>query len=408
MILTVGAYLPTPLYPWYQESFAFNDLTMVIVYATFAVVSAPGLLLFGPASDVLGRRRVLQIALVLGALSSLCLLLAGNTWVLLLGRALQGLAVGSATGAATAMIVDQASDRQRVWASLLATVAFVGGTALGPLLSGMLAEYAPMPSMLPYAVHLVLLGLLWPCVSKLPSAAPVSLRYWRPTRIRLPRAIRRPFFLSSAVGFLAWTVVGIFLSSVPAALARTTGIENMAVSGALLAAMLTMSLLVQPVVLLVDPRKLQLIGLGILLFAVILLGLAGIGSLALTLVAALLAGAGQGIAYSAASSRVDGLTTAEYRGGVNAGAYIAFYLGSGLPAVAVGAMTFWLTLDAAISVIALGTAAAIIVVGTAVLWDALHFRVGRVGFSSSTGRGHVIDDYHHVAQGDRHRPGGYI
>lgn len=56
--LTAGAYLPSPLYPAYRAAFVISDLAMTLIHATFALVSAPALLLFGSASDALGPRSV--------------------------------------------------------------------------------------------------------------------------------------------------------------------------------------------------------------------------------------------------------------------------------------------------------------------------------------------------------------
>src|SRR5699024_10210978 len=76
ILLTIGASLPTPLYPAYQHAFEFNDLTMTLIYAMFALVSAPALLLFGPASDTLGARVVLRAGIAAAAVASVCFALA--------------------------------------------------------------------------------------------------------------------------------------------------------------------------------------------------------------------------------------------------------------------------------------------------------------------------------------------
>ncbi|MFD0776192.1 MFS transporter, partial [Streptomonospora algeriensis] len=83
VVLTAGAYLPSPLYPGYQAAFGFSDLVMTLIYATFALVSAPALLLFGPAADALGPRPVLRSSVGAAALGSACFALAeGPAWLL--------------------------------------------------------------------------------------------------------------------------------------------------------------------------------------------------------------------------------------------------------------------------------------------------------------------------------------
>ena len=95
VVLTAGAYLPSPLYPQYQVAFGFSDLMLTLIYAMFALVSAPALLLFGPAADALGPRTVRGSAAV-AAFASTCSCWPTGGW-LLVGRAAQGLALGAVT-----------------------------------------------------------------------------------------------------------------------------------------------------------------------------------------------------------------------------------------------------------------------------------------------------------------------
>src|SRR5699024_1834400 len=165
VVLTIGAYLPTPLYPAYQHTFEFSDLTMTLIYAMFALVSAPALLVFGPASDVLGARVVLRASITAAAVASVCFALAPGPVMLLIGRASQGLALGAATGAATALITERTTVRNGGRVLPVAGMAFVAGTAAGPILAGGMAQYLPMPTLLPYLLHLALLGIGWVRVS---------------------------------------------------------------------------------------------------------------------------------------------------------------------------------------------------------------------------------------------------
>ncbi|GAB3520582.1 MFS transporter [Arthrobacter monumenti] len=368
LVLTAGAYLPTPLYPAYQQAFGFTDLTMVLIYATFALVSAPALLLFGPASDVLGRRSVLRVSLLLAGLGSLCFLIADGPALLLVGRAAQGLALGAATGPATALIIESRTEQKRLWASVLATMAFVAGTAAGPLAAGVLAQYAPAPQLLPYLIHVALLAVGWRRVSTLTSAPTQRLRQWRPTRPQVPDGMRQRFAVAAATGFLAWTVAGIFLATIPTILTRVTGITNLAITGGIVAAMLTCSMLVQPLVLRLSSRLAQLMGLAALLASLVILILTVGSSPVATMLAAVAAGIGHGLAYGSATATVDAATPAHNRGGVNAALYLAFYLGAGAPAVAVGLLTIWQPLTLAVSWLSAATAVLVPLIGAAILF----------------------------------------
>lgn len=365
VVLTAGAYLPTPLYPAYQHAFGFSDLTLTLVYALFALVSAPALLLFGPASDALGPRTVLRISVGMAALASGCFALAqGQVW-LLVGRAAQGLALGAATGAATALITEHARGRNRAKASTLASMAFVAGTAAGPIAAGALAQYAPAPQVLPYLVHLVLLAVGWQRVSAL--TAPASrMRRWRPTRPHIPSGIRPLFATAAASGFLAWTVAGLFLAVIPAVLSREADINNLAIIGGIVGAVLTCSVLSQPLVARCGTYRTQLAGLGALLASLGALAVTGGGLVLVTVIAAMAAGTGHGLAYGGAAAAIDAAAPPGNRAAINSALHLAFYLGAGGPAVAVGLLSIWHSLATAVSWLSIGTAVLVPLVAVAI------------------------------------------
>lgn len=349
VVLTIGAYLPSPLLPGYQHDFGFGDLSMTLIYATFALVSAPALLLLGPATDVVGPRSVLRASLIAGAVASLCFALASGPLWLVAGRAAQGIALGTATGAASVLISQNARER----GALLASTAFVAGTAAGPIVGGVLAEHAPAPFVLPFLLHLVALGYGWSRVSALPTSAPSGR--WRPTRPRIPAGMRSVFGVSAATGFLAWTVVGLFLSLIPALLDRA-GHTDLAVSGSVLGAVLICSVLTQPLVSRWGAHRAQLHGLCALFVSLVLLALAGGGSALITLVAAVTAGAGHGLAYGGAAAAVERTAPPAQRGAITGALYLAFYLGAGCPAIAVGLIALGEPLGTATSWVAVAVA----------------------------------------------------
>ncbi len=365
IVLTAGAYLPSPLYPAYQGIFGISDLTMTLVYATFALVSAPALVLFGPASDVLGPRPVLRASIVVAAVGSTCFAVAsGPTW-LLVGRAAQGLALGAATGAAGVLISARPRGRGGMSGPVLASIAFVAGTACGPAAGGVLAQYAPAPHVLPFVLHLALLGIGWRRVSALAESAR-SPRRWTPARPEIPRGMRLLFVSAAATGFLAWTAAGLFLAVIPVLLDRAAG-TGPAVTGAVLAAVLLCSLGAQPLVARLGARYAQLAGLAAVLVGLGVLAITAAGSTSATLVAAVVVGAGHGLAYGAAAAEIEAVTPAGRRGGVLGALYLAFYLGAGCPAVAVGLVTLRYSLSTATSWITAVAAGLVPVVGVLVL-----------------------------------------
>ncbi|GAB3474041.1 MFS transporter [Amycolatopsis cihanbeyliensis] len=366
VVLTAGAYLPSPLYPGYQGAIGFSDLTMTVIYATFALVSAPALLLCGSASDALGPRTVLRAAVVAAAVGTACFAVASGTMWLVVGRAAQGIALGAATGAASALIGQHAGGSKGGGGTVPASTAFVAGTAIGPIAGGLLAQYAPAPLVLPFVLHLVLLWFGWRAVSALPAPSAPRARRWIPTRPRVPAGARPLFATAALTGFLAWAVAGLFLSVIPALLDRAAH-TNLAVTGGVLGAVLVCSVLAQPVVPRVGPRYAQLAGLAALSGSVVVLALSLGGRPSLTLLAAVIAGAGHGLAYGGAVAAMERGTPPDRRGAVTGALYLAFYLGAGCPAIAIGLitlghslMTATLCVTAAVAVLVPLNAAAVV------------------------------------------------
>jgi MFS family permease len=97
-VTMVGTTLPTPLYPLYQQRYGFSELTITIIFATYAAGVIAALLLAGRLSDETGRRPVLLAGLAFSALSAIAFLLADGLALLLVGRILSGISAGIFTG----------------------------------------------------------------------------------------------------------------------------------------------------------------------------------------------------------------------------------------------------------------------------------------------------------------------
>src|SRR5262249_55313201 len=171
LLLMAGANLATPLYAVYAKQFDFSSLTLTTIFATYAAVLVPALVLFGRLSDRLGRRIVILLGLR-SAARALALFAAAQSTPWLSGaRALQGPPVGSTSGAAPAALVELAPGDDRRRAALLAGLAQAGGSALGPLAAGVLAQWAPAPKQLCYLVGLAATVIAAVFVLRLPRPA---------------------------------------------------------------------------------------------------------------------------------------------------------------------------------------------------------------------------------------------
>ncbi len=118
-------------------SAALTNLTPVSFFFFFAV----GTLLWGPISDKYGRKPVLLAGTGLYTISSLFCALAGNVYVLIVARIVEGFGAGAIIAVSMALIKDCFSGKQRE--SMLAIVQSVGGLApmIAPVLGGILLQF---------------------------------------------------------------------------------------------------------------------------------------------------------------------------------------------------------------------------------------------------------------------------
>lgn len=338
-VCMTGTTLPTPLYPLYQQKFGFSELTVTVVYAVYAFAVIGALLLAGNASDAVGRRPVLLWGLACAAASAVCFLLAPDIAWLYAGRLLSGLSAGLFTGAATAYVMESAPPGRASRATFVATAVNMGGLGCGPLLAGILAEYAPWPLRLPYAVHLTLVAcsvavLLW-----LPETVRNlrPLRTVRPQRPGVPPHVRAVFGPAAAAAFVGFALFGVFTSVSPAFLAQYLGVTDHAVSGAVVATAFFASIAGQTAVGRVGVgRSLPLGCAGLLAGLALLAGALHWDSLALVVPSALVGGVGQGLAFRGALTEVSRASPPDRRAAVISSLFVVAYAGISVPVIGVG------------------------------------------------------------------------
>ncbi|MDS1269785.1 MFS transporter [Lipingzhangella sp. LS1_29] len=353
-VLSAAANMASPLYPTYQQVLGISALTMTVLYATFAATAVPSLLLFGPAGDALGRKPVLLASLTCAFGGTAVFAVGGDVSALFLGRVLVGVGLGMGTGAGIAAMVESAPACHPARGSTLATVAFVVGSGAGPLLAGVLAQYLPQPTTLPFGVMLALLGGAGLLALSLRGSMLPARRVWRPTRPTVPRPVRVVFAVAAVGGFLGWAVVGVFLALLPSVAESSTDTPNYALSGAVVGAVLFCSALSQFVAPRLAPRAAQTLGLTGLAIGMTLLVssylplFADGGSLAVLAIAAVVCGCGHGLGYWGAAREIDIRAPHRYRAGVSAALYLGFYAGAGIPALAVGLLSLAGSLQTAI------------------------------------------------------------
>jgi MFS family permease len=358
-----GTTLPTPLYVLYQEDLGFAEPMLTVIFAVYAAGVLAALLLFGRASDELGRRRMLLAGLACAAFSAVAFLLDQGLALLIVGRVLSGLSAGIFTGTATAALVDLAGTGQGRRATLVATASNMGALGLGPLVAGILAQLAPQPLRLPFWVDLALIVLALLAVWAMPETVHVPehprLRLSRPD---LPQQVRPVFIRAATAGFAGFAVLGLFAAVAPSFLLDLLHEPSHALSGAVVFTVLAASTLGQVTIARrLGDRALAagcvalIAGMGVLAA-----GLAAT-SLALVIVAAVIGGLGQGLCMRAGLEAVNTRAPAERRAGVASTFFIVMYIGISLPVIGMGLAATHLGLQTA------GIAASITVAGIAAI-----------------------------------------
>jgi EmrB/QacA subfamily drug resistance transporter len=128
--------------PSIQEDLNIAESTVQWVITAYAITFGGFLLLGGRMADLLGRRRIFIVGLVLFTLASLACGLAWSAGVLILSRAVQGLGAAIISPAALSIVTttfEEGAERNKalgIWGALGGS-----GAAVGVLLGGILTKY---------------------------------------------------------------------------------------------------------------------------------------------------------------------------------------------------------------------------------------------------------------------------
>lgn len=337
-----GTTLPTPLYGLYQEHIGFSSLMVTVIYATYAAGVIAVLVLASNFSDLLGRRPVLLAALGLSAASGLCFVLEGGLPLLFTGRVLSGLSAGLFTGTATVFVMELAPEDRRGRAGFAATAANMGGLGCGPLLAGILAAYAPWPLRLPYLVHLGLLAVAVSLTLPLPETVPhrQPRPALRPRLPHVPQEVRRVFVPAALAAFAGFSMFGLFTSVAPSFMARTLGVHDLAVSGAVVFSAFAASTVGQLAMPRVGAGRALPVGCFVLVVGMVFIGCSLLfTSLPLLAAGAVVSGLGQGLSFRAGMAAVSSRAPQDRRGETTSAYFVVAYLGISLPVIGVGALS---------------------------------------------------------------------
>ncbi|HEY4418727.1 MAG TPA: MFS transporter, partial [Pseudonocardia sp.] len=313
-------------------------------FAVYILGLAPGLLLGGPASDVRGRRWVLLPGLVVSVPASAVLALGGLPGVaepaLFAGRFLFGAVTGVAMAVGTTWVKELS---QPPWdpgadagtGARRAAMALSAGFGGGPLVAGLLAQWAPLPMELPYLVHIVITLVAIAAVLGVPET-----RVARAPRQRIQLRVALPARFRWVVAPMApWVFGGLSISFAvqPAVLAGVTGDLGLVFATLVTVVTLGAGVAVQPWARRLDRRSPALtarVGLAATVAGVLLAAWsAALGSVVLAVVTAAVLGTAYGLCLVAGLLEVQRMAAPEHLGALTAVYYTITYAGFLFPVV---------------------------------------------------------------------------
>ncbi len=331
--VSFGTNVSTPLLLLYQERLDLSAWLVTWIFAIYPVGLAPALIYAGPASDVLGRRRVMVPGVVLSAVASMVMMVgADRLGLLLLGRFLLGAVSGIVFTVASAWMLEL-SVEDGLWGARLTGLVLYGGFGGGALLSGVLAQWAPGPLTLPYLVHLVLVAAGLLALRRIQeTVTPDRSRRIRP-RLGIPPGTLTPF-----LKVMTPTALGVFgfpslaLGLFPVLLRPAMGSIAVLVTG--LVAGLGMGSIVpaQAAVARIGPGRAAPIGLAVGSVGCLLGTLAfGTDLWPLLIPATVAMGAASGLCLTSGLRMVDLTTSPGDRGALTGSFYAVAYAGMTMP-----------------------------------------------------------------------------
>jgi MFS family permease len=338
--------VPTPLYVLYQHRDGISNLMVTVVYAVYAVGVIGSLFLGGHLSDWIGRRRIFVPALLANAVSAVVFILDPSVVGLIVARVISGISVGLTTATATSYLAElhasarpTASQRR---AEAVATASNLGGIGFGPLVAGLLAQFASAPLVLPYVVFGIALVVLALAVALSPETVrrrEPRPRY-RPQRIAVPAQARSLFFAATLAGLATFAVFGVFNSLVPSFLAGTLHEHSHAIAGAVAFAAFGAGAAAQilgagtPTLVLLR-HSVAIVALGMALTA----GAMWSDSLAMFVIGGVITGAGGGMVFKGSLAVAASTAPPGSRAEVLAGFFLGAYIGLSVPILGLGIAT---------------------------------------------------------------------
>lgn len=228
-------------------------------------------------------------------------------------------------------------------------MANMGALGAGPLVTGLLSQWAGSPLRLAFWVDLALLVAAGIGVWAMPEPITrTSHPQLRPQALKMPNEMRSTFTEAALAGVAGFAVLGLLTAVTPAFLGQELGVTSRAIVGLVVFALFAASLAGQLALEFIPERAAIPTGAGALI--------AGMGSLALGLAASslawlvlggVMAGFGQGLSFRGGLTQVNERSPAAERGAVASRFFVVMYIAISLPVIGEGILAQEIGLRAA-------------------------------------------------------------
>ncbi|GAB3296453.1 MFS transporter [Pseudoclavibacter terrae] len=368
MLMMIAASAPSPFYPELAAQFELPPVAITLIFAVYAFTMLATLLLTGALSDTVGRRPVIATGSVVLAASLLLFWQSGGLAMLLIARALQGIAAGLLLPALSAMVVDFAPPRQSEAASLWNTIAAMTGLGIGAITSAFVLDLVVDASSAVFGtlavVFILAAAVVWATPDSTRSTR--SARSTRSTGVRVERSrserprshlavparLRRPLGVAVPAIIAGWATNGLFLALASSLVAQEFGAtthaqQSVAIPIFAVAGIITSVLLRRRSARLVSVYGTSALGVGT---ALSLLALA-LNSLPVYLLTVAVVGTGFGTAFMGVLKTLMPRVGPTERAAVMAVIYTVSYLAFGVPTIVAGLLVPVATLRGAMTVV---------------------------------------------------------
>lgn len=160
-----------PAVPALREAFAIDNSQVGMVTIVFSLLTMSSTMLMAGLSDRYGRRPIYLLCVAGFAIGSLVVAIAPAFWVVLLGRAIQGLSAGGVTPTASAVVGDAFPPEERGKALGLIGATFGMAFLIGPLFASLILVFLTWQWI--FLLNLPVAALiLWMGARALPAATP--------------------------------------------------------------------------------------------------------------------------------------------------------------------------------------------------------------------------------------------